>query len=442
MKKAVFVGATLLATLFSTAAKALAIPSYARQTNLSCNICHITFPRLNAFGRLFKLNGYTMTGIRSIVSTGNDNPSLKLTSFMPISAMAQTSVAFIRRAEPGTRRYAFEFPQQLSFFIAGEITPHLGTFVQITYEAIDPKFEWDNTDIRLAFPKMIGSKRAIFGLTLNNGPTVQDVWNSTPVWGFPFSSSFSAPAPQTSTLIEGQLNGQVAGLGGYVFYNNLAYAEFSLYTSTPQGGPFPASPASVGTLRGASPYWRFVLQHAWGATQYLSVGTYGLSSRLYPVGITGPTNEYTDVALDAQYERTIGEGALEICGTWIHESRNLRASFLTGDAAFQANTVRTLKASASFNFRHTYSLTAGYFDVGGGSDFLLYAPEPVDGSRLNKPNSSGIILEAQLYAWQNSVITLQYTLYSRFNGGGANYDGFGRDASANNTLYLALWMAF
>jgi hypothetical protein len=34
---------------------------------------------------------------------------------------------------------------------------------------------------------------------------------------------------------------------------------------------------------------------------------------------------------------------------------------------------------------------------------------------------------------------LQYTFYSRFNGARHNYDGSGRSAADNNTLYLLLW---
>jgi hypothetical protein len=38
--------------------------------------------------------------------------------------------------------------------------------------------------------------------------------------------------------------------------------------------------------------------------------------------------------------------------------------------------------------------------------------------------------------------SLQYTIYDRFNGAGSNYDGFGRDASDNNTLYFLVWLMF
>ena len=39
-------------------------------------------------------------------------------------------------------------------------------------------------------------------------------------------------------------------------------------------------------------------------------------------------------------------------------------------------------------------------------------------------------------------IALQYTAYNRFNGGSNNYDGAGRNASDNNTVYLLGWINF
>jgi hypothetical protein len=42
----------------------------------------------------------------------------------------------------------------------------------------------------------------------------------------------------------------------------------------------------------------------------------------------------------------------------------------------------------------------------------------------------------------NARIGLQYTAYTRFNGAGHDYDGFGRSAGDNNTLFLFLWAAF
>ena len=44
---------------------AQAVPSYARQTGMPCSGCHTTPPELTPFGRSFKINGYTLTGLEA-----------------------------------------------------------------------------------------------------------------------------------------------------------------------------------------------------------------------------------------------------------------------------------------------------------------------------------------------------------------------------------------
>jgi hypothetical protein len=39
-------------------------------------------------------------------------------------------------------------------------------------------------------------------------------------------------------------------------------------------------------------------------------------------------------------------------------------------------------------------------------------------------------------------VGVQYVAYTLFNGGTRNYDGFGRNASDNNSLFVFLWIAF
>ena len=55
-------------------------------------------------------------------------------------------------------------------------------------------------------------------MTLNNNPTMSDLWNSTPAWGYPFTTSPLAPTPAAATIIDGGLAQQVAGLGAYAFW--------------------------------------------------------------------------------------------------------------------------------------------------------------------------------------------------------------------------------
>ncbi|HXQ20342.1 MAG TPA: hypothetical protein VN812_01625, partial [Candidatus Acidoferrales bacterium] len=47
-----------------------AVPSFARQTGLACSSCHTTFPELNAFGRAFKMHGYTTLAMKELEEAG------------------------------------------------------------------------------------------------------------------------------------------------------------------------------------------------------------------------------------------------------------------------------------------------------------------------------------------------------------------------------------
>ena len=46
------------------------------------------------------------------------------------------------------------------------------------------------------------------------------------------------------------------------------------------------------------------------------------------------------------------------------------------------------------------------------------------------------------WPWLNVKFGLQYVHYNRFNGSVANYDGSGRNAADNNTLFAFAWVAF
>jgi hypothetical protein len=53
-----------------------------------------------------------------------------------------------------------------------------------------------------------------------------------------------------------------------------------------------------------------------------------------------------------------------------------------------------------------------------------------------------------LFAWDNAEdrrrnrIILQYVDYSKFNGASTNYNGYGRNARDNNTIYIAWWSLY
>src|SRR5205823_11049051 len=101
-----------------------------------------------------------------------------------------------------------------SVFYAGRISEHVGAFTQWTYDGVAHRSAIDNVDLRYADHRKLGATDLAYGLTVNNNPTVSDIYNTTPAWGFPFASSRVAVAPNAAGLIEGGLGQNVAGLGG------------------------------------------------------------------------------------------------------------------------------------------------------------------------------------------------------------------------------------
>ena len=425
------------------------VPSFSRQTKLACGACHYGFPQLTPFGRMFKLNGYTMTGLPMVTAQADSASRLQLNLLPigPLSIMAEAAVTNVAKGVPGTQSTTSQFPQQLSLFASGAVSDKMGIFSQITYSDQSAKFSIDNTDVRYATHKTINDKDVLLGLTLHNNPTVQDVWNSTPAWGYPFIGSAVAPHPASATLVEGALAQSVVGLGAYTLYNNTLYAELTGYLSAPQGAVLPADSTAKNTPRNLSPYWRLGLQHQF-SNDYLMVGTFGLRSEIYPAGIIGATNQFTDVGLDAQLEHKVGEKGGMLIGraSWIHEQQTWNAAFTaaTPTTANLKNNLDTYKVNLSYIPNPTHTLTVGYFASAGSTDSLLYAPGNVTGSAGGTPNSSGAIVELTANPWLNVRTGLQYVMYQKFNGGTTNYDvgPGGRSAKDNNTLYLYLWFLY
>ncbi len=422
--------------------KSFAIPSFARQTNLSCNYCHYTFPALTPFGRMFKLNGYTLTNIQMLRAQSSDSErtTLDIPSTFSFSAFVKSSFTSISKGAPGIDKSFVQSPEELSLFFSGEMTPHIGGYAQLTYGLSDGAIGLDMLDIRYANHAKINSKDLLYGLTLNSMPTMQDVWNTTPAWGFPYYGSESAPSPTAATLIQSMED--VAGLGVYALYDKLIYAEISGYHSSPAGVSYPPDASWEMNIKGVSPYWRLALQHQW-KDHYIEVGTYGISSNIYPVGVTGSTNKYTDMGFDAQYENVTGNGGSWIFHTtYITEKQNLDAAYNDGESANLNDNLGYFKIDGTYNFPDWVSLSAGFFSISGSTDGILYSPGDISGSLTGKPNSTGEILQLTFLPWMNTQIGVQYTLYNKFNGASSNYDGSGRNASDNNTLYVMAWLVY
>jgi len=447
----VVLAACLFFSLASITKKsAYAVPSFGHQTGLSCTVCHTAFPELTPFGRTFKMNGFAFS-----------NQTQDKGYTLPISGMLELSHTMLKDNEgilnngiapfdnpEDTATERTNLPQQASVFYGGRIYgDHTGALAQLTYDGTANSIALDLTDIRYANITKIGGKDTVYGLTLNNAPGVEDLWNSTPIWGFPFASSAVAPTPAAGTLIDGALATQVGGIGAYSYWNNLIYAGVSVYRTTYNGITRPLGAGSTPEMvtDGAVPYWRAALQHNWDM-HAIEIGTYGLMADIFPGGASkGSTDRFTDAALDAQYQFIGDQHLLSLRTTWIHEKQALDASYDQGLSANDSNILQTFKINGSYCYRAPagdIGGALGYFQTTGNQDTLLYAPDPVGGSQNGSPDSKGYLLELDYTLKQQYKFSLQYIIYAEFNGAHTDYDGSGRNAQDNNTLYLLAWLMF
>jgi len=441
---------------FLTLTDAQAVPSFARQTGLECVACHLSWLELTTVGRQFKLGGYTLmkpvtSGERPLVSFAKDgNPPL-----IPLAGFAQVSLSHTNNMNsPGADASLFPNQdelvlQQFSLFLAGRVSDHAGGFVQWTYDGLAHTSAIDNVDLRLANRYKSDNLDVMYGLSLNNNPTMSDIYNTTPVWGFPFASSVVAPTPEAATLLQEGLAQQVVGLTAYSMWNRTLYAEIGGYRTASEG--FSAFRAGVdlneaAVLDGIAPYLRLALQHEWdGGTQSAMVGAFGLTANRFPdpLAAVGPTDKFSDLGIDAQYQYVTDTHRFSGQIAYIREQQELNGTFAAGGSSNLNNQLNNLSAKLTYYYQTKYGVSLGYQRIEGDTDAGLYSTgQPVSGSASGSPNSTALILELNWLPWRDRRFTLQYTAYQEFNGGKTNYDGLGRNASDNNTLFLLAWFPF
>ncbi|SFS13903.1 hypothetical protein SAMN05216570_2969 [Dyella sp. OK004] len=438
---------------------ARALPAYARQTGQACVACHVSFPELTPYGRMFKLSGYTIGKRQEL----------------PLAMMAQFGVTSVSNNKDDQGQKIVPKTNQpvlsaASVFAAGKITDNIGGWIQWTYNNLATNSAGgtvghsgiDNTDLRIVGRSENTDQtdmRWLYGLTIHNNPTVQDVWNSTPAFGFPFTVPPNGIGAAAATMLDGALAQQVAGVGGYVYWNRSVYVELTGYQTADgffsplRAGQDIHSPGGVHRLSGVNPYWRVAYNREWGFNS-LMVGAYGAQFRLYPDNTTPftPTDRFTDIAVDAQFQHISDPHTYTFQFTRIHEKQDYHASYpatLTGSPigagptpANAHDTLTTDKFKATYYFRRKYGASLALFRTHGTTDAGLYGPGSVGGSANGSPNTNGYIVELDYLPLQNLRLMLQYYGYGKFNGSRSNYDGSGRRASDNNTVFANVWLVY
>ena len=424
---------------------AQAVPAFAAQTGQPCQMCHVggLGPQLTPFGRAFKVHGYTM----------------RTTSWnVPLAAMVQASYTSTQKAapQPVAPHYApndnFTI-DQISLFFAGGFGPHFGAFIQTTYDGVARAFNWDQLDARATTTVDVKGNDVVLGTSVNNSPTVQDPWNTLPSWGFPYTTSSLAPAPTTAPLLNGALAQTSLGATAYAWIDSALYLEAGGYespgaTTLTRLGVDPTSP---GSINGVAPYVRAAYQKTIGGAT-LEAGVFGLQSSIFP-GLdrtTGFTDHYTDLGVDGSlYKALANSDVITVNARYLHERQSLDATcILDGATDFGCarNHLTDMRADVAYYWRNRIGATVQVFDTTGSPNPVIYAA-----NRTLKPDSSGVMFQldgtpfgglSQPQRRVNVRMGLQYTLYTKFNGAGTNFDGAGTKASDNNTFRVFTWFAF
>jgi hypothetical protein len=337
-------------------------------------------------------------------------------------------------------------------------------------------------EVRYADRLVDPARDFLWGLSLNNNPSVSDPWNTAPAW----MQYVPVPSPTSSRFIDGAApypgyaaGGNIAGLTAYGFWNRTIYAELGAYGTS--RGPLSVLHAGlhddeVTKLAGLNPYWRLAWSHDWGPHS-LMIGTSGMLARIYddPLDTSdSATLHHTrDLILDSQYQYLLDPHA--VTAQLVYEtSRNRYPAALAnqpspfvdagGNALAPSNaqdTTHLLRAKLTYVYQAKYGGSIGFFNLTGSTntanqssgfspDTLSISSDPavqapslrVGGSLNGNPATRGATLEAFWMPIQYVRLGLQYTAYSRYNGASTNYDGFGRNASDNNSLFLYLWAAY
>lgn len=286
----------------------------------------------------------------------------------------------------------------------------------------------------------------LWGVTANNGPTVTDPWNSTPVWGFPYNQSALAPTPMAATVVDGSLAERVGGAGGYMLWNDLLYFEADIYKGLDTAalravGQVPVDDGNRATS--FVPYARIALIKDW-ERHHAQIGAYALTGSVVPGGgqTFGFPSRVTDVALDATYQfifepKKVTSDMLSAHATYIHEDSSMAAEAQAMSGAQAHHLLDTLRFDVSYSFAATVTPSVQYFRTSGTAD-ANYWTTP-NGS----PNSDGMIFEIAYIPWGkpdspfpnfNLRLAVQYINYFRFDGSPTN-------ASDNNNFFFSLWTA-
>lgn len=176
--------------------ESLAVPSFAKQTGRPCSGCHTVWPRLNATGREFKLQGYT--------EVADDYPriqqdNLDLLRYGPAISLGLSSFLYSKDQfsdQKNTTMAETSVPDEAAFYFAGRMTPNIGTFTEFHWERATKTFGLELVKISAA--TRVGSSTTL-GVVVGK----MDVAGADPYNTIRYTAFHTVNTPAVFTQIRG-----------------------------------------------------------------------------------------------------------------------------------------------------------------------------------------------------------------------------------------------
>jgi hypothetical protein len=451
-----------IAVADSSLQTARAVPSFAAQTGQPCQTCHIGAlgPQLTPFGRNFKIKGYTITGGEGIMSK------------VHLALWAQTEFSSIQKdippsgVTPDFSKNNNLFVNAVSLFYSGRITDHVGAFLQLTWDNVGKALAQDNSEVRVIGDGHILGHDVDYGVSFNNAPGWSDPYNSNYLWGYSYISNGIAPAPNAAPILGGAVQDNSLGIVGYAWVDQHIYVDLGGYESQPPGFQKLTGEAyGPGSSTGIEPWASLTYAWFWGSSNahlggHFFYGRYNPTTDVRSSDGQYGHDSYADFMISNGYQYIDDDqiNVFTVDGFYVYEDQNLQGSSNvlnpTYSSSRTSNNLSEFKEWATYYYKQTYGATIAVDKIWGNTNQLLYNTGADDstGSIKGSPDSTSFTVEADWvpfgkadsfwHPFVNWKLGLQYTWYTEFNGSGKNYDGFGRAASDNNTVFLFLWTVF
>jgi len=416
-------------TTLGTSLNSLAVPFFARQTQVSCGLCHAPPPSLTEFGRRFKQNGYTFT---------SDKKTPPPFSLVALTTYSKTKKDLLVKPGRNADLNNNTTLQQLSISTGGRISQNTGAYVQLTYEGLREKVSLGSVEIRTVKNTYVKDRNVLFSFALNNNPSYQDPWNSNTNRFWPYFRFEHEPQTSHRPILDGELARRVLGVSATAFIDDSLHIETAVYKGMSKDvqdnlGLFEPNYVNLDDLG----FYARVAKELPIGIKSLTLGATFLKGDIRK-GAGLPSDGATDIAIDVFYQSNAGPHDVNLAASLLYETLKTSNSRQLGFASKSDSSLTRFMSSAQYLYKKTWGIGIGFNRLAGSADTLYY------GTANGEPDTTSFRFDAfwnpiskkplKVYPLGRTRLGLEYVAYSKFNGRSSNFNGLGRSASDNNTF--------